>query len=439
MLTFLRERIMIYEQDDENLLRIFNHTSFIGLKRFIINLLQLRQSKILQQNLEIFTSDPNLKVQALRAVGYHDQVANLTKDVQLNDIPFVIDSRNKTSFDNSQFITPIRDIYNQQGKPLWIGNLLKQIYSKINRDFPEDMSNNLIEQDLKTKKQPSIFGITKLRLLTNSSTALFNHLFEYCDQVIAAIPEDQLPIALEKFKKENLHFIKQPHSYIDSEIYKRLFGEGRKRGATHYIHIDDDERITNTLEPEELRAMCASIMPGEAIAMPWVQIFGEKADQQLNFEELQRFSNIRNLAPYKDLVYCDDGIFEQQNVPFHGSWIPVNHPTKRYFSSHSLLHFEGTDLLSLKNKFNRYIFWDYSINQNLNIIYERYLPILLRMIILNGSSANSFLIPHKHGNYAHVPRELQSYRYIDGVEQIADLLPIQNHIHKNLLLDIIIR
>ena len=65
--------------------------------------------------------------------------------------------------------------------------------------------------------------------------------------------------------------------------------------------------------------------------MPWVQIFGHEADVEINFERMFEFTNIRNVQPLKDVVYCDDGQAMQSSMPFHvlGS---VGKPTRRYYS-----------------------------------------------------------------------------------------------------------
>ena len=67
--------------------------------------------------------------------------------------------------------------------------------------------------------------------------------------MIAAIPRDQFEVARDYANIEKLRFIEQPLKYNDSEIYKSLFREGREIGATHYLRIDDDERLEASLDP----------------------------------------------------------------------------------------------------------------------------------------------------------------------------------------------
>ena len=105
---------MIYELDEKNLLRIFQHTNFLELKRFIISLLQYSKSQIIKKNIDIFASEPVLRVQALRSLEYHDQVAKIIHDILPFDIPFIIDSRIKVGMDTSVFITPLKSFMNKQ-------------------------------------------------------------------------------------------------------------------------------------------------------------------------------------------------------------------------------------------------------------------------------------------------------------------------------------
>lgn len=427
---------MIYELDEKNLLRIFQHTNFLELKRFIISLLQYNKSETIKKNIDIFASDPVLRVQALRSLEYHDQVARINNDILPFDIPFIIDSRIKVGMDTSVFIAPLIKLY-EQTKMLWVGELLFKLCDENKHLLPNEISRELISFDFKSNNQIKICGITMIKSLSTSSKAIFDHLFKYCDEVIVSIPENQFT-KKDKYNYKNLHFIKQPYVYNDSEIYKQLFREGRKIGATHFLRIDDDERIEVSLTPKMFKQICLKMKPGEAIAMPWSQIFGPMANLVLNFSELLKYSNIKNLAPIKDVVYCDDGEGEQTNLPFHCPWTPVGKPTKRYYLTYSLLHFEGTDLESLKNKFNRYLYWDYSINKNLNLIYQRYLPLLFRLLLVNKSETETLLLKHQLGDYSHVVKQLIPIRCDESVNKVKARFPISNPHHNLFVSDIVL-
>ncbi|MDB3916774.1 hypothetical protein N9372_03685, partial [Alphaproteobacteria bacterium] len=161
-----------------------------------------------------------------------------------------------------------------------------------------------------------------IKLLTASTHFLIDHLLSYCDYVIVSIPQDQLKAACDYANVEKVQFIEQPLKFNDSEIYKSLFREGRERGATHYLRVDDDERLEASLDPQQFRFICSNMSPGDALSMPWVQIFGDEADIEINFERMFEFTNIRNIWPLKDVVYCDDGEALPSSMPFHCPWIP---------------------------------------------------------------------------------------------------------------------
>ena len=122
--TFHRLYVMIYEESDQALFRLFQHTSYVGLKRFIISLLQLRKSHLLLEHIGIFSEDPSLKVQALRAVGRHNDVASISDGIQTVDLPFIVDSRKRAGAPIDPIISPLNILYHQQGRQPWQGKLL---------------------------------------------------------------------------------------------------------------------------------------------------------------------------------------------------------------------------------------------------------------------------------------------------------------------------
>ena len=425
---------MIYKESDEVLFRLFQHTSMIELKRFIISLLQLRKSPILLEFIEIFSNDPLLKVQALRGVGRHNDVACISNGIKQIDLPFVIDSRKRVGARVDPVIPRLNALYHQQ-QQIWIGKLLLDACEYCEVSPPKEVSLDKALLEGQSGGAPVIVGITMIKLLTDATHFFFDHLLSYCDYVIAAIPHDQFEVASDYSKKERVYFIEQPLKYNDGEIYNSLFREGRKRGATHYLRMDDDERIEASLDPQQFRIICSNMSPGEALTMPWVQIFGDEADVEMNFQRMFEFTNIRNFEPLKDVVYCDDGEAMPSDMRFHCPWVPLQKPTRRYFSDFGLLHFEGTDITSLKNKYNRYLHWDYSINRNVGLIYERYLPHLLRLVLIDAKD-QSLLKPHARGDYSHVPAELNGTRYKETLDELSNLFPIKDSAHRQLLADI---
>lgn len=427
---------MIYEESNEALFRLFQHTSMVGLKRFIIGLLQLRQSPLLIDHIDIFADDPLLKVQALRAVGQHASVASISDGIVPDDVPFIVDSRKRIGAPVGPVISPLNALYHQQGRQNWTGRLLLDACEYCEMPAPREVSWDKPLLEGQGSAEPVIVGITMMKLLTDSAGFLFDHLLSYCDYVIAAIPKDQFELARDYAHVKKVRFIEQPLKYNDSEIYMSLFREGREIGATHYLRIDDDERLEASLDPQKFRSMCSKMLPGEALSMPWIQVFGDEADVEINFERMFEFTNIRNVQPLKDVVYCEDGRAMQSSIPFHSPWIPSGMPTRRYYSNYGLLHFEGTDVTSLKNKFNRYLHWDYSLNKNIDLIYERYLPILLRLQLVDAGDSSCFKA-HNRGDYNHVPAEIADMRYNETIEQVKTLFPIVNSAHRQFVSDIL--
>ena len=79
-------------------LRIFQHTNFLELKRLLLACCNIINQTI-KKNIDIFASEPVLRVQALRSLEYHDQVARITNDIPRYTIYY--ESRIKVGTDTS--------------------------------------------------------------------------------------------------------------------------------------------------------------------------------------------------------------------------------------------------------------------------------------------------------------------------------------------------
>ena len=69
------------------------------------------------------------------------------------------------------------------------------------------------------------------------------------------------------------------------------------------------------------------------------------------------------------------------------------------------------------------------------MIYERYLPILLRLQLVDARDSSCFKA-HNRGDYNHVPAEIADMRYNETIEQVKTLFPIVNSAHRQFVSDI---
>ena len=167
---------MIYKESDEALFRLFQHTSMVGLKRFIIGLLQLRKSQLLSDFIDILSDDPLLKVQALRGVGRHDEVACLSDGIQPSDLPFIIDSRKRAGAPVDPVISPLNALYHQTGRQSWTGKLLLDACGYCEVPPPKEVSWDKALLEGQPRGEPVIIGITMIKRLTESTHFFFDHL-----------------------------------------------------------------------------------------------------------------------------------------------------------------------------------------------------------------------------------------------------------------------
>lgn len=389
----------LHKLDDSDLFRIFLHTKFKGLKRFIISLLQLRNSKILIEYEDLFTSDPATRIQVLRSLKKHADVVHELSNIQLVDIPFLIDSCLKTQQPIHLFQQPLTSFYEQNGRPLWLAATIFEVngHSSQPKNSAITSSREIVPSTAFTKINTT--GISMVREANLALKDLVVHLNNFCDQSIIALPNHDIIKAKQICEGMRVHFIDQPLKFNDSEIYRRLFKKGREIATTHFLRLDEDERLSPKITKEIFDAECKKIQLGHSATMQWTQIVNTGDIYSINFDELTKFSNFRNLQPYKDVIYCDDGKSLHREMSIHSSWIPEGFPKKRLFTPYELLHFEGLSLQNILNKYNKYLFWDFSVNHDIHLVYERYLPILFRLkCISHKKLARNFLseINHTH-------------------------------------------
>lgn len=351
-----------------------------------------------------------------------------------------MDSRNKVGKPTAGFQKVLIEIYKKNPlTSLWLGKLIIDLSIANSLPLPSEITSSEASVKLNINLTPEVAGITKIRTVSSSSTFLFEHMLKFCSFLVVAIPKELLSLAKEKFYNENIIFIDQPIIYNDSQIYKNLFDVGRQNGATHFLHLDDDERLDPRIDKVEFTTMCQQLEPGFSLAMKWEQLVGTKADKIIDFSQLKSLSNIRNSELHKDVLYCDDGMGRQSDLQFHSSWLPVGFPKNRTYSKFDLLHLEGVSIDSQINKFNRYIHWDYSMTKDIDVVYQRYLPLLMRlMLILNPQSHNKILKSHSYGPCASLANEIKGTFYTETLNEIISSFDIRDEKALEFLADIVI-
>lgn len=371
---------MLHLEDDDSLFRLFLHTKYTGLKIFILNLFQMKNSILLLQNSDVFLSDDTTRVPFLRAVNDHDKIFDSTAKIFVHDVPCILDSALKTGRNIAPFIQAIRGEY-IKNKPVWLAALLNTFAGDAD-EFKLSELVGKFSPNLEMGNAPiKVIGITKVLETGKSMLDLTQHMLNYCDHVIVAIHPDKMR-SVQKFMDSDISFIAQPETYNDGIIYSDLISKGREVKATHFLHMDDDERLSPCITRDAIEKYCSFTCPGDVISLPWVQQIGAEGQSILNFNSLEEYSNYRNFQPFKDIIFHDTGSKFNLDMPFHSNWAPINSTTKRWFLDAPLLHFEGLDLDNLLNKYNRYIYWDYSINSSFDMVCDRYLPLLFRNIHL---------------------------------------------------------
>jgi len=427
---------MLYDLDDDALFRIFTHSKFLGTKRFILSLLQIRGSRLIASNYAAFMSDNFTNVQFFRALGDHKKVIDGTSKIFPSDLPFIVDSANKLGLFNDIFYHHLCQKF-LKTQDLWLVATLYKASKALGLQGSPGTISLTPNQKTSGKKTLIVAGTTKISRAGPSLTNLISHLQNFCDLIIVSIPENYKDQAASENPEENVYFLSQVEPYDDGKIYQSLLEEGRTLDATHFLHIDEDERLSSSITKEFLSECCHSTQPGDVITVPWAQAYGSAAEKFIDFDQLNKFSNYRNEEPYKDLIFHDDGSNHSSSSSFHSHWCPISPKSKRLFLDQPLIHFEGLELFNLLNKYNRYLYWDFSINKSFEIVSERYLPLLFRnLILVDRDQRGNLLKDAGIHRYENIYTEIESCFCREGIDDFRLKFPINSGINAKLIGDI---
>ena len=427
---------MLYDLDDDALFRIFTHSKFLGTKRFILSLLQIRGSRLIESNYAAFMSDNFTNVQFMRALGDHKKVIDGTSKIFPSDLPFIMDSAKKVGLFNETFFNYLCQKFSET-QDLWLVATLYKASKALDLQGSPGTILPTPSQNTSEKRPLTIVGITKISRAGPSLTNLISHLQNFCDFIIVSIPENYKDRAASENPEENVYFLNQAEPYDDGKIYQSLLERGRTLDATHFLHIDDDERLSSSITKEFLSECCLSTQPGDVITVPWAQAHGSDAERFIDFDQLNKFSNYRNEEPYKDLIFHDNGFNHSSSSSFHSHWCPISPKSKRLFLDQPLIHFEGLELFNLLNKYNRYLYWDFSINKSFEIVSERYLPLLFRNLILVDKDRRENLLKDAGiHRYKNIYTEIEGCFCREGIDDFRLKFPINSGTNAKLIEDI---
>jgi predicted O-methyltransferase YrrM/ubiquinone/menaquinone biosynthesis C-methylase UbiE len=115
-----------------------------------------------------------------------------------------------------------------------------------------------------------------------------------------------------------------------------LLTAGREIGGTHFVAIDADEAFTsNCAEEGFLRRLILSLLPGDQIAVNWIQLWRDVHQY--------RHDNSVWTWNYKGVIFCDDGQCAHSSEFVHTPRVPANLSGQCYRLPgyvHGLMHFQ---------------------------------------------------------------------------------------------------
>lgn len=380
-----------YSFSDQDLLELLTEGGDAAYGRFVVNELSARSSDLVLRNRDLFMSSSVTRASFYNSIGDWPSLADTVNDLQADDLVRIMDA----NLILGRGIDIYLDLFESNLELLrmssgFCAKLLKYSGTGEFADFAHDAA---YLDSRPTSPAMNLIGITKAKNEGALPVLGVNHLLDYCDHVVISDASD-VSLASEHFSDpKRVTVIRQPQPIDETIIYEQLYREARTRRATHVLHMDVDERISSELTPEELRRAARRLKVGETIAVPWDQVIDLDGKLRvIDFESaFGKYTFSRLLPPYKDLVFCDDGVSNHRKMKLHCPSIPSNFPTRRYFSAGSLLHLEGISTKNFFSKSNRYFNYDFGINGNFNLSMSRYLPNYFRNLrILEDGFAERF-------------------------------------------------
>jgi hypothetical protein len=231
------------------------------------------------------------------------------------------------------------------------------------------------------KGEIRIAGLIAIRNEGARAVTGVGKMLDYCDFVLIldhrsddGAPEE----AQAKFGKDRVEILQLPGgAFNEQAAWDALFIRARQRKATHFAVLDADEILGPGLaNPEAMRAEARRSQPGESLAAPVADVYGNGF---MDYEQFSKLNDPSRLLPlHRDLLYCDDGKALHRPMPLHNPRPPEGYPTRRRFvkgRENSILHFDRANPLNAFIKPDWYIAKELLVYNSPNpLVLSRYLP-----------------------------------------------------------------
>ncbi len=232
-----------------------------------------------------------------------------------------------------------------------------------------------------TGAEPCIAGLTRVRNEGELVSLCVGNMLEFCNFVLIFDhnSEDGAPEeARTRYGEDRVEILHQTDMKLFDEkrVNESLFARAREKKATHMVLVDADERASPMLaDPVTIRGYAQSLAPGEALTVPYRQVWDDGFIDYARFESLN--DRARFLPPFRDFLYCDDGRSMHRSMMLHNPWLPDGYPRKRHFMEDERLaniHYEKANPLNGMIKNDLYILRElYHFNTALPTVLARYL------------------------------------------------------------------
>jgi hypothetical protein len=369
----------VYEFTDQELFNLFLFAKNTPLNLFAFCSLISSNSEIFRSNTDLFLSQPLTTLPTLAAQKLWDTkiVALRHHASTLSDYLYL--DRHPDRETVSKLLTSAASL---QPEALRMNISLHAYLSKTFQRARFDLSDTPTQKIFINAKRPAkIAAITKVKNEGSLATLLAEHILDYCDLLIISDGSDDPQRNCPILSDSRVIFIKQCTPFNESQIFDSLFEEARTLGATHILHIDVDERLSTDFSPDCLRRIAQGMHVGECLSVPWRQIWRDRGvNYEINYDQLfATTQHPRLIPPYKDLMYCDDGRAKHRPFQLHCPVAPTGFPIHQIFIDRALLHLEGLAPENVAAKHNRYFAFDYNLNRNETLAYNRYLSNYIRL------------------------------------------------------------
>ena len=380
-----------HHHTDEELINLAKTGDLGVYGRYIVNELQARSSPFLEPNAEIFLGQVETHVPIQVALKNQSEFRDLPKVLAYEDVPIVIEARNKLGLSSKSLFTNMA----QQAEVLRARPSLDKQLLDLASDEDWTFSLNLDQlKEPSSGKDVTLIGITKVKDEGPLLLELLDHLLTFCDHVVVSDASDP-PAAsmIPGHVASRVTIIPQLQPYDEAKTFESLVNRALSLKATHILHMDADERLSEQISPEQLRSTAATLGTGEALAVPWIQLLNDDGPKRILFEQFSEFSFGRLRPHYRDLVIAAPTVVSYPEMPLHCPWTPEGVPIRRVFANIPLLHLEGLNHRHWIQKYNSYFHWDFSLSRDMVLAIRRYLPLFFRNTRLSASDRTRHLEP----------------------------------------------